>query len=959
MASVDTRDSTQPGDLSALAARVDASPVEFDVAREVARRGLFGIESQTRSISRFTLRRKVGSGGMGDVYAAHDPELDRTVAVKLITDGALQPGGANASSYVEEARAMAKVSHPNVVAVYEAGVVDATESDAAVVYVAMEFVDGQTLRTWVGVKPRRWPQIVAAYVQAGRGLAAVHAAGLVHRDFKPDNVLIGGEDERVKVTDFGLARMVQDEATIRTEGGGSGVGRAPYRTQSRAGTLKYMAPEQLAEGITDAASDQFSFCVALCEAVYGKRPYQGASALELAAAFINPAPELPRTPLPRRIRAALRRGLSVEPSERWPSMDALLAVLTPRRRRWTSAAGVAVGIVGLSWGAWVTANADARCEASSLVFAQTWDEAARARLQATFDGTEVAYASETARVVSHALDDYGDAWAVEHEAACRATRIDATQSEARLDLRIRCLERRRSEVEALLAALAKPSALSVENAPTAVEHLLAPARCQADAYLGANAQPPADDAQAAEIDSLRSRLDRLEIAWVLGEEETVRVEALEVLAAARRVDSPPLLADALVFAGKLSVGVGEYTDAKKLLEEAYSTGRAADNPTAATAAAIRLVMGGASGAASEQADEAWLRIARAEIDAHGLVDFESELFHAEAAMRTRSGDYRSAIEAELAGIAAMKKKCEQETCALLASLYRGLAYDYDQIGSLDDGLGYAKLAVDTATSSYPAGHPAIALAQLGYGRSLGAQDRYSEAIEPLEEAHRIHRQNLAEGSPNRATTAAILGFSYAQIGRSEEGIRLLEQAVSEARVFGDALHIAAILNQIAQVYNDAGRIAEARTAWRDAVTVLRDGFPDGHPGIGVFLAGIARSLGKEGKHDEALPLFQEAFAAREASGPPTPNDAPLHVTFAASLEALNRTDDALAHAQRAAALTAEGPLTRPAVLANRMVIRLIAPTDPAAATLASASLAARCDALNEAARTAVGCVTTP
>jgi tetratricopeptide (TPR) repeat protein/predicted Ser/Thr protein kinase len=272
----------------------------------------------------------LGAGGMGVVYAAHDPELNRRVALKVLrTDGS---GSADRSpirdALLREAQAMAQLAHPNVATVFDVGSVDDC------VFIAMELVDGLTLRKWLAAAPRERSEILATFLAAGHGLAAAHAAGLIHRDFKPDNVLIGN-DGRVRVTDFGLARPLPrqpDDATSRgAADGGRGAGAA---LTGVAGTLAYMAPEQYLRRSVDARADQFSFAVALYEALYGERPF---SALELA---IGKRPPSHRAAGPARgggvpvaVRHALLRALSPEPDERYPSMDQLLAVLAPQPRR--------------------------------------------------------------------------------------------------------------------------------------------------------------------------------------------------------------------------------------------------------------------------------------------------------------------------------------------------------------------------------------------------------------------------------------------------------------------------------------------------------------------------------------------------------------------------------------------------------------------------------------------------
>jgi eukaryotic-like serine/threonine-protein kinase len=289
------------------------------------------------TVGRYVVLARQGAGGMGVVWSAYDPQLDRKVALKLLRAGSGVESSEGRARLVREAQAIAQLAHPNVVAVYDVGTAESGE-----VYIAMEFVEGETLTAWLARWERPWRDVRDVFVQAGRGLAAAHAVGLLHRDFKPDNVLVGTEG-RVRVTDFGLARSLitaggDDEAA-------GPVALASLRmtltaTGTILGTPRYMAPEQLRGAGTDARSDQFSFCVAMYEALYGRHPLPGDTALAMAedgARALAP----PDGPVPAFIGRALTRGLDPEPSRRFPSMQTLLHVLTPRpvrtRERWLAA----------------------------------------------------------------------------------------------------------------------------------------------------------------------------------------------------------------------------------------------------------------------------------------------------------------------------------------------------------------------------------------------------------------------------------------------------------------------------------------------------------------------------------------------------------------------------------------------------------------------------------------------
>ncbi len=264
------------------------------------------------TIGRFVVEGQLGSGGMGAVYRARDPELQRHVAIKLLHAGR---SDADSDRLLREAQATARLNHPNVVAIYDVGRHDDE------IYIAMELVEGEDLRAWLKGSQHPWPAILGAFVEAGRGLEAAHAAGLVHRDFKPDNAL-RGTDGRVRVVDFGLARGIADAAlgvSAATQAAPSGRSRTVTETGAIVGTPMYMSPEQRAGDPIDPRSDQFSFCVALYHALYRNHPFSEGTHVAL--------PPPTESPVPKAVFPIVARGLAEDPDARWPSMTALLDAL--------------------------------------------------------------------------------------------------------------------------------------------------------------------------------------------------------------------------------------------------------------------------------------------------------------------------------------------------------------------------------------------------------------------------------------------------------------------------------------------------------------------------------------------------------------------------------------------------------------------------------------------------------
>ncbi len=314
------------------AATIDAS-VQRDITDETR------VVVQTTRVGRFTLLREIGSGGMGSVFVAYDERLDRKVALKILNHA---PAGIHKkrARTLREARAAARVSHPNIIAVYEVGEVEGN------IYIAMEYVEGSTLLQWQTQHSRAWSDIVAMYMQAGEALLAAHQAGVVHRDFKPDNVLVG-PDERPRVVDFGLARVDWSEDSAESEPSREppehDLPASPRLTLPGiiAGTPGYMSPEQYQGGDIGGSSDQWSFCAALFEALYGYLPFSGKTLHSQAEHVVGtPRPRPADTKVPDEIHRALLRGLAPRPEERFPSMAELLAILAQEQRGDLAAGGL-------------------------------------------------------------------------------------------------------------------------------------------------------------------------------------------------------------------------------------------------------------------------------------------------------------------------------------------------------------------------------------------------------------------------------------------------------------------------------------------------------------------------------------------------------------------------------------------------------------------------------------------
>ncbi len=503
-------------------------------------------------VSRYVVLEWLGAGGMGMVFGAYDPELRRPVALKLVrTSASARPGEASAR-LLREARSVAQLSHPNVIAIHDVG----THGDQ--VFLAMERVEGASLRAHLAQRKRSWREIRDLFIEAGRGLAAAHAVGLVHGDFKPDNVLVG-DDGRVRVSDFGLARAANE--TPGTEPGTPAWRALGDLTESTiGGTLAYMAPERLRGSVGDARADQFSFCVALYEAAYGVRPFDGdeptARLSEIAARRLRPAS---RSSVPLRARRALIAGLSADPARRHASMDALLAQLSPSRVRthlaWATAAALLAGVAA-SGGYLLTVRQSQRCAAEAAAVGAVWSEERSTALRAAL-GTLGKHSDGTYQNMARALDAYASNWRREREALCLAA--GELPPPVKAD-RLGCLDDRLLDLKALLALYQKPDARLLERAVPAVLNLWPLSRCRTQ---GGRGLASTDPARLSDVANSLAKGKALLGAGRAAEAKAIANAVLEGVNGHRGLE-----AQAMLLLGLSSSRLAQYPEAAKSLHDA-------------------------------------------------------------------------------------------------------------------------------------------------------------------------------------------------------------------------------------------------------------------------------------------------------------------------------------------------------------------------------------------------------
>ena len=544
------------------AAALQTTVVEGGVAPSPA-----AVAAAGQRLGRFTLTRLLGRGGMGEVWAARDPELDREVAIKLLR---FDLGGLDGGGYGplrREAQAMARLTHPNIVRIYELG------SGAGLLFCAMELVDGETLRQWLAT-PRPWRETLRVLVDAGRGVAAAHAAGVVHRDVKPDNVMIA-RDGRILVTDFGLARFtgvasdaMPVDAAVAV---GSGAQVLLTRTGAFVGTPRYMPPEVIEARGGDAASDQFAFCVMAHEALYRSRPFVGSTIGELLQSIHDgpAAPPRRRSGPSRRVGRCLRRGLAFDKEARWPTMVALLSSLERaarpwRRRRVVIATAAATAALALPAALTLPGRSGPDEEAlfraaGESRMARSWSPARAARLRSAFARASEAGVPQKGEDAARGLDGYRAAWLAMRTDAWSATNVRHQQPARVMEERMRCLDLLAEELEAFasLAAEAKPGDMG--RIADGVDHLTPVATCATEATITAKFPRAVDPESHPEVYRQFEVEDARLRAALLGKPPADLLKELSIaVAESERAGEPGLTAGRLRFLANAQEEAGEF-----------------------------------------------------------------------------------------------------------------------------------------------------------------------------------------------------------------------------------------------------------------------------------------------------------------------------------------------------------------------------------------------------------------
>jgi hypothetical protein len=859
-------------------------------------------------LDRYVVLDPLGEGGMGVVYAAYDSVLDRKVALKLLPRGNPDDGSEMSSGrarLLREAQAMARLSHPNVVAVYD------VHQYGAHVFMAMELVDGQTLLQWLREQPRSWREILTAFLAAGRGLAAAHAAGLVHRDFKPTNVLVA-KDGRVRVTDFGLARPHNTPAETGPATPAPDTGPVkPHSllelplTQRGAvmGTPAYMAPEQFRGATADARSDQFSFAVSLWEALHGERPFEGSSPSErranVLAGRIKPPP--PHSKVPPWVNRALLRALSTAPEARYPSLDALLSILERDparvRRLWLSAAAVFLLVAGsstLAWSAWHERRAHL-CTGGPEKLKGIWDAPRRAAIEKAFFATGRDYARDTWVRVREALDTYTTAWRDMHQDTCEATRLRGEQSEAVMSLRMACLEGRRQELAALTEVFTTADETVVEKAVSATSSLRRLQGCADVEALMAEVKPPEDATTRQAVEAARAGLARVKALTEAGKFKEALELAAEVAQKTPTLDYPPVHAEALFMQAWVRIISGENKDAPPLLTQALWLAHASRHDAIAAAATVRL-MGYYSQRGPPEEARRWESFAHASLERlreHGEL---RAIYHNNQGLEFyQQGRFAEAYESFNTAFTTAEQTLGPAHATTLRYATNSLAA-LDNLDRMDESQRALEALVSTGEKNLGPLHPFLVHPLMNLANRYVTQGRFPDARRILDRVREIQERAFRSNSEEWAGYHLASGELAGEQGRDAEALEHYEEA---ARLYQkltgpestDALQS---LVRVADAQMALERLTQAQQTFQQVVELAKKDPQQEHIHTQA-LNGLAALHSVRGQHDKALRLRQQVLELRERFlGPEHFNTSLIRMDLANSLLELGQPARALA-----------------------------------------------------------------
>ncbi len=844
-------------------------------------------------IGRFVIVEKIGRGGMGVVYAAYDPQLDRRVAIKMLHDGLSKTQGARLE---REARAMAQLSHPNVVTVHETGTFDGR------LYIAMEYVNGETFGDWLRAQPRTADQILDLLLQAGRGLVAAHAVGLVHRDFKPENVLVGF-DGRVRVSDFGLVTVAGEAITVDGKSPASlSPAMSPSLTVTGAvmGTPLYMAPEQHGGRIADAKADQFSFCVTLWQSLCNETPYGADTYEDLVANVTNgrlrPVPRGAR--VSAKLRDILIRGLDANPAKRFPSMQALLTAIERTRRRslwiWAIPAGIGVALCGFLIALAIGSGDDKprdTCGGMASRLTGIWDPARKAKLAGVFTAVPTPTAPKVWEQVSANLDRYTARWVTQTQDVCRAT-SRGTQSAELLDLRMHCYQTRLGSLDALLGRFAevtdRDGVYKALDAATALPDF---ADCDAVDRLRAAFPLPADAGQRAQIAALEARLSEAESFDRIGRHAKARELVIPIVAEAQRLAYPPLEARAVLMRAGEELRAGDLAAAEVTYREAAAAAaRARDDGKIAQSWIDLMNLLAQQG----RYDDALALLPIARTSAERVSDqpkLGARFHNALAGIHYARGNFVEARPEYERALELVRK--DTPDSELLGPALMNIGITLWRTGDLAGAEKHIEASRARMIEKLGPRHPMVAYVHRNLG-DLAAQKNVDEAIAQYQQALGIFEETQGKDHVDVAIATEPLIYAYTQKADYVKARAFADRtrAVREAKLGKDHISLAQVYMYLGEIEYLENKPARASEQLARALALQEKAYGQDHVQLAATLDQLMKVALAEKRNDVALAHATRAHAIRiKAYGGRHPQTGASHFQMA-KLERMLHRDDA-------------------------------------------------------------------
>lgn len=788
---------------------------------------LFG-EAKRPSLQRYALLEKLGEGAYGAVYSAWDPRLDRKVAVKVLHGGATE-------ALEREARALAKLSHPNVVGVHDVG------ESGDTLFLAMEFVDGLPLSS-MDTKKSGWRKVVATYRQAAAGLAAAHDAGVVHRDFKPANALLG-RDGRVRVLDFGLARA----------GIALGADDGPMVQTRAGGTPRYMAPEQHRGDPVDARTDQYCFCAALWEALYAEPAFTGETIADLLEAKARAPSEPSASKAPTRVARILQRGMAPAPEDRFGSMRELDAALGRTLQRRTQAlAGVGLTAVALVTGIGL-GRTDRPCSDSDTPPAR-WTRPTRTALADAFARTGVPHAEATGRTTTDVLDRWTGRWGEARRDACMQHERGLQSAEG-LDLRSRCLDAQRERFDALLDVLLDADATVVDGALKAASGLPSPGACSDVEALRDRHPIPPDQRESVEVARATLARGRAELEAGHFTQAAELATPVHDRCLGAELEHPPVCVEARLILGDAVASLGRHDEALAHQRAAAVEAQRAELPVAFGRAAQLLTW--ELSQADTAFDEAltWAALGQAALDREDAPEVLFYLVNAEAAALGNAGRFAEAIAAHERQLAML----DPDSPLRFAPLANLAGYDDRQGNPARADARFAEaIAIGEATLGEL--HPKVLMTRQNYAGTWARGRRPRKALDQLLDVNRKQRAVLGDDHPDISASEVNLSVAYERLRDADAALRHAREAtrLNELAYGKQSYFLIESLLAEANAQLLAGRAPQAIVICERALGIADALLASDHPSAAYVLRAYGSALRGVGRDEEAHDAFETA-----------------------------------------------------------------------------------------------------